>query len=246
MLIMDDAESNNQPLKKGLNYIPLFFVLFIILIVTLPFHYVIGDFKMFPKENLTFSHTFIFKSDIDKIIEDYNQSGFVEKIQMRADPFYKKLLEEGLIVEEKPDSTKHLPRTSESESLTTDSGSSDTDSSFTLHDQYTCTDTTLVINSYRFYQIDILPYPKSSLCLVSASFANINDGSIIYGESKDCSIPGNYLHFKTYNKKIGAIEFAGKFKNDKPSVKGQILLEGNLNINNHSKYVSFKFLESSN
>jgi hypothetical protein len=56
---------------------------------------------MFPKENLTFSNTFIFEENINKIINRYNNASLLEKQAIKQEPLYRKLMEKGIIVEEK-------------------------------------------------------------------------------------------------------------------------------------------------
>ncbi len=73
----------------------------VLLGITLPFHYVPSHLKVFPKNNLTFSHTIILQSDIDDLIIRYNNASVFEKKTMRNEPFVRKLMEEGIIIEKK-------------------------------------------------------------------------------------------------------------------------------------------------
>ncbi len=69
--------------------------------LTLPFHYVPSHMKVFPKSRLTFNHTLVLQSDIDKLLEQYNNASFFEKLAIKKEPFFRKLTEEGIIYEEK-------------------------------------------------------------------------------------------------------------------------------------------------
>ena len=90
-----DTSKVKKPSMPG--YMKLGIVIFILLALTLPFHYVPEELKMFPKERLTLNHTFIFQSDIDRLVKKYNDGNLFEKASMLNDPLYKKLMEEGLI-----------------------------------------------------------------------------------------------------------------------------------------------------
>lgn len=70
---------------------------FILLFLTLPFHYVPSQYRIFTKDNLTFSNTFIFQSDIDEMIKRYNYASLFEKISIANEPLYKKLKGKGII-----------------------------------------------------------------------------------------------------------------------------------------------------
>lgn len=54
---------------------------------------------VFPKDNLSFSNTYISQDDIDKLIERYNDASFFEKQAINQEPFVRKLMEKGIIVE---------------------------------------------------------------------------------------------------------------------------------------------------
>jgi len=87
-----------QRSNKGI--ITLFVMLIIIIVglaLTLPFHYILSEGMMFPKNNLTFSYTFITVSDIDNLIERYNNANSLEKLAMNNEPIIRKLLEKGII-----------------------------------------------------------------------------------------------------------------------------------------------------
>lgn len=86
--------------KKNNNaFIWVVSIIFIIIILTLPFHYLPDHLLVFPKENMTFSNTFIFKSDVDRIIERYNKASFFERNAMNNEPIVRKLKEKGIIID---------------------------------------------------------------------------------------------------------------------------------------------------
>lgn len=73
----------------------------IILILTLPFHYVFyqHDFTMFPKNQITFSNTVLTDEDIEGLIKRYNNASLYEKQAMNTEPLMRKLREKGIIIE---------------------------------------------------------------------------------------------------------------------------------------------------
>lgn len=91
--------------KNSVNYSRLikgFIIVCIIIGATLPFHYIMGPSNLIPirvylKENLTFSNTFVFQREIKKIIEKYNKAPLHIKEQMQDTPLFKKLVEKNLI-----------------------------------------------------------------------------------------------------------------------------------------------------
>jgi len=84
--------------KSELNWI--FGSIFVIsFLATLLFHVLPEHFMVFPKSNLTFSNTFIFNKDIDKLIERYNDASFIEKQAIRQEPLMRKLFEKEIIHE---------------------------------------------------------------------------------------------------------------------------------------------------
>ncbi len=89
---------DTSPSKK---YISRISTVVIIAIVTLPFHYYFGDngFRVFAKTNLTFSYTFVTQDDIEKVISRYDKASLLEKQSIRNEPFVRKLMEEGLLIE---------------------------------------------------------------------------------------------------------------------------------------------------
>ena len=91
-------------------------LVFILLLATLPFHYIIRNvpvidsktglqysqsttFKVYAKDNFTFSNTFIFQEDIDKLIDRYNNASYLERQAINQESFMRKLMEKGIIVE---------------------------------------------------------------------------------------------------------------------------------------------------
>lgn len=67
------------------------------IIFFLSFHITLPNFKIFPKDNLTFSHTLITQKDIDDVIERYNSASLLDKVSIRNEPFVRKLMEKGII-----------------------------------------------------------------------------------------------------------------------------------------------------
>jgi hypothetical protein len=78
--------------------ISFFGIIAIALIATLPFHYVPSRSRVFPKDHLTFSYTFITEEDIENLIKRYNEGSFFEKLSLQEDALVKKLFENGIIV----------------------------------------------------------------------------------------------------------------------------------------------------
>jgi hypothetical protein len=96
------SKKNDDPhddRKKYRKYFTYFIIISVILLITLPFHYIPEQLMIFPKDHWTFSNTIIFQSDVDKLVERYNKASFFEKISIREEPLTKKLMEKGLIVE---------------------------------------------------------------------------------------------------------------------------------------------------
>ena len=75
----------------------LLIIAVIIIGLTLPFHYLPSRLKVFPKNSLTFSHTFVSESDIEELVEQYNNASFFERLAIEKDPFFRKLSEKGII-----------------------------------------------------------------------------------------------------------------------------------------------------
>ena len=99
------SDSDNQSVLQFKIKLPwknknnlFFLILVIVLITTLPFHYVFQDgIKVIPKDNFTFSNTFVSDSDINKIITRYNGENFFGKLEMRKEPLVKKLIENDIL-----------------------------------------------------------------------------------------------------------------------------------------------------
>ncbi len=94
-------ETTPQKAKESTSvYIKLMFLGLLVVALTLPFHYVPDRLMMFPKETLTFSHTFIMQSDIDRIIDRYNNASTIfEQQSIANEPLIRKLTEKALIVD---------------------------------------------------------------------------------------------------------------------------------------------------
>ena len=89
---------NNKPKRRTGKGWVIFFI--IIIGATLPFHYVPERLKAFPKNDLTFSNTFIMQDDIDNLIKRYNAASHYEKLAMKNEGLFRKLAEEGIIYEQ--------------------------------------------------------------------------------------------------------------------------------------------------
>jgi hypothetical protein len=93
---------NNNQSSNNKSYLGFITLVIIVLLATLPFHYIFyGSLKVIPKDNFTFSNTIITEDDVSKIISRYNDENFIGKIGMRNEPLVKKLLENGILVNDK-------------------------------------------------------------------------------------------------------------------------------------------------
>lgn len=93
-----NKEQHNAPYQ---GYLRFAVVLIVVLLLTIPFHYVPSQLKAFPKESFTFSNTFIFQSDIDRLIKRWNDASIFDKDEIEDEPLFKKLMQEGFIWREK-------------------------------------------------------------------------------------------------------------------------------------------------
>ena len=101
-----EKETNNS----GTNFFIGFIVIVtIVLLATLPFHYVFyyGQNRVFAKENFSFKNTFSTETDIENIISKYNNSNLFEAIAMLNDPFIKTLVENGIIQQNTKEKTEN-------------------------------------------------------------------------------------------------------------------------------------------
>jgi hypothetical protein len=98
---MNNQDSSSKEHKK--NEAKSFFIFLLILTVifialTLPFHIIIGDggatWRYFPKESLTFNHTFTTSIELGKISVKYHEASPSELQEMNVDPFIRRLIEE--------------------------------------------------------------------------------------------------------------------------------------------------------
>lgn len=88
--------------KSKRNYKVTFGVIIIILIgLTLPFHYLPEHGKVLMKANLTFKNTIVMNSDIERIVNQYNNASFMQQAQMRQYPFIQTLMESGVLFDRK-------------------------------------------------------------------------------------------------------------------------------------------------
>lgn len=95
----ENQEKLNAPAKKKKKLIIRIAIAVIVLIFLLSFHIVPSRMMIFPKNTLTFSHTFITESDISDIIDRYNNASFIQKHAMSDEPLIQKLMEKGIIIE---------------------------------------------------------------------------------------------------------------------------------------------------
>ena len=94
--------SQNQSTEKLYNPFKVLVVFTVIILgATLPFHYIPEHSMIFPKDNLTFSNTYTSQEDIDKLIDRYNNASIFEKQAINQEPFMRKLMEKGIIMETK-------------------------------------------------------------------------------------------------------------------------------------------------
>lgn len=101
---VQQVENQEQTIvkKKNKTLKWIIIILVIILGLILPFHYVPSQLMVFPKDNLTFSHTIITQEDIDKLLERYNDCETIFQQQsIRNEPLFRKLSEKGIIYDEK-------------------------------------------------------------------------------------------------------------------------------------------------
>jgi hypothetical protein len=89
--------------KKKNSYVGWIVFILIILGLTLPFHWSLDYGTVFPKEHLTFNKTFFTSEDVDNIIKRFNNASFIEKQAINQELFVRKLMEKGIIWEDKED-----------------------------------------------------------------------------------------------------------------------------------------------
>ncbi len=84
-------------------------VLNLLLVVTLPFHYVSYDsnFRIYPKSQLSFRYTFITTTDVVDLIKQINDAEYLDKNAMYNDPVIRMLKERGIIVNKKAEDNKN-------------------------------------------------------------------------------------------------------------------------------------------
>jgi len=85
--------------KAKRSYLGWIIFILIVLGLTLPFHYVPAELRMFPKDHFTFKNTIITESDISELVERYNNANLLEKTAMNNDPYIQTLREHGLIID---------------------------------------------------------------------------------------------------------------------------------------------------
>jgi hypothetical protein len=96
----ETASSNNIN-----GYVKWIAVVVVLMGLLLPFHYIPNQLKVFPKDGLTLSNTFITQSDIDGILDRYNSaSTSTQQNLIASDPIVKKLFEQKVIFRKDPNS----------------------------------------------------------------------------------------------------------------------------------------------
>ncbi len=95
--------STEQNKFQKSNSVLLISVSMILLIAALGLHIVPYKGTFFPKENFTFSNTFIFKSNVDALLERHNNASFLDKMAIKQEPLFRKLYEQGIIYEDDSD-----------------------------------------------------------------------------------------------------------------------------------------------
>jgi hypothetical protein len=94
---MENDTTSDRKVKKN-PYIKWIALLIIFIGLTLPFHYVPSRMMIFPKDHLTFSHTFITENYIESLIERNNSANFIERLSIYQEPIVRLLIEKGIIV----------------------------------------------------------------------------------------------------------------------------------------------------
>jgi hypothetical protein len=91
---INESNKNNSTYIKieKKYYYALLFVFFY-----LSFHIVPSRLSIFPKDHFTFSDTIIFESDINKIIQRFNNADVMEKQIILQNPLINKLFEKGIL-----------------------------------------------------------------------------------------------------------------------------------------------------
>jgi len=93
----------NKKSSKGYLLVSIVVVLGLIL----PFHWVFKygfiPIDVFPKENFTFSYTYITDDDINVLINRHNNGSFFEQINIRNEYLHIKLVEKGYIISSSED-----------------------------------------------------------------------------------------------------------------------------------------------
>jgi len=102
----------------------IFLIIIVLIGATLPFHYIPSRLLAFPKDQLTFSNTFITEADIENIINQFNNASLFERVAMLNDPFLKKLKEKNIIVDASNKSPNNYDKNSDSNNSSEDAGQS--------------------------------------------------------------------------------------------------------------------------
>lgn len=61
------------------------------------------SYRIFPKEQLSFAYTVIASSDVDRLIDRYNEASVMERTLIRQEYIYRRLDELGIIISKEQD-----------------------------------------------------------------------------------------------------------------------------------------------
>ena len=75
------------------------FIVIAVAVFLLSFHIIPSRLTIFPKENLSFSNTFILEKDIEELIERHNNAPLLERLAINQEPLMRKLMEKGIITD---------------------------------------------------------------------------------------------------------------------------------------------------
>ncbi len=74
------------------------FIVLMVLLLTLPFHYVTGHFQIIPKTQWGFAHTIVTERDIEDALYEYNMAGKTGKEELIQQSWVQKVIYERSIV----------------------------------------------------------------------------------------------------------------------------------------------------
>ncbi len=92
--VASGKKNNNSNEIKISNY---YIITIVICFFLLSFHFVPSKLYVFPKDHFTFSNTLILESDIEKIIDRYNNANLMERQIILQNPLINQLFEKGFL-----------------------------------------------------------------------------------------------------------------------------------------------------